>query len=535
MGAPATGPAAAPPAVLEVVSPSGDRSQIALRPLPFRIGRLGENHLALRDNRISRHHARILVEGGAYFIEDLGSRHGVFVNAARVERRRLTHGDRISFGFEDSYQLTFLLVPAGTPGLVISPEPGGSNLARLRAMLEVARALQASLSTDEVLAAVLEAALTITGCRRGFLLLEEGGELRVRIAREGSGPLSPEALRTPVERLRQALFERRELLAVSREAAGGGIAIPLVRIRTGAGQQTTVLAPAEDTVGLLYMEADQPTELPVGSRELLTTLALEASTVLENARLLEEQWARQRMQEELRIARRIQENLLPGKLPSCSWLRAAGVSLPSREVGGDYYDLRHVAEDCWSLVVADVSGKGVGAALLAALLQGMFVAAPYSGLPIQEMMARVNRFLLERTAGEQYATVLYGLLDAGGRLLVVNAGHPPALVLRGSRTERLPARSLPLGLLEDAVYCVDEVRLRPGDRLFIYSDGVTDARNAAGEFFGLARLERTLSQVTVKGAEALSHAALAAVDAFTGGADQPDDLTVLALEYGEAR
>ncbi len=527
------GAAGLPPVVLVVHSPSGHRSETPLYHLPFHIGRLAQNHLVLRDNRISRRHARIVAEPGAYVIEDLGSRHGVFVNGTRIERHRLRGGDRISFGFQDSYEIVFLLSAAGVADAPARAETG--TLSRLRATLEVAQALQAALSTDEVLAAVVEAALAITGGRRGFLLLFSEGELGVRIARDRTGPAPDSEPRILPARLRQVLTERSDLFSIRPEAVGGDIAIPLVRIRTGTAQQTSTLSPLEDTVGLLYVEADHGSQLPAGGQELLTTLALEASTVLENARLLEQQWARQRMENELRIARRIQESLLPSRLPSSSWLRAAAASLPSREVGGDYYDLRPASEDRWAVAVADVSGKGVGAALLAALLQGMFVAAPYTRLPMEEMIARVNRFLLERTGGEQYATLVYGLLEHSGRVRLVNAGHPPVLLLREGGVQRLVARSVPVGLLEDAVYVADEIQLEAGDRLVIYTDGLTEAHDAAGESFGLKRLEELLASHSGSGVESLHRGVLEAVQEFIGEAQQPDDIALLVLEFGPPR
>ncbi len=521
-----------PPAVLIVRGPAGDRWEAPVTPVPFHIGRLGENQLALRDGRISRRHARIIIEQGAYVIEDLGSRHGLFVNGQRVSRHVLRQGDRIGFGFGDSYELVFELV-GGATSLLAQAEAPGSHLVRLRAMLEVARALQASLSTDEVLAAVVEAALAVTGCARGFLLLRGSeGRLQVRVARSRTGPLRGAAPRLPAEQLERAVGERQDLFWVAPEAVGGALAIPLVRVRTGGGQQTGLVSAATETIGLLYMEAEGACEPAAGSRELLTTLAFEASTVLENARLLEEQWARQHMEEELRIARRIQESLLPRQLPSAEWLRAAGGSIPSREVGGDYYELRAAGEGGFALAIADVSGKGVGAALLAALLQGMFVAAPHTRVRVEEMMAGVNRFLLERTGGEQYATVIYGLVEAGGRLRVVNAGHPPWLRLRRTGIERHPARSAPLGLLEEARYEAEEVQLEAGERLLFYTDGLTEARNAEGELFGLRRLERVAASCGAGGAGELYRAVLQAVEEFTGGVEQADDIALLVVEYG---
>ncbi|MCS7314180.1 MAG: SpoIIE family protein phosphatase [Bryobacterales bacterium] len=523
-----------PPAVLVVSDPGGDRSEVPLAPLPFHIGRLAENQLALRDGRISRRHARIVFEEGAYTIEDLGSRHGLFVNGERVSRHRLRHGDRIGFGFPDSYELVFRLA-GGAGSLLAQTEVPGSHLARLRAMLEVARALHASLSTEEVLATVVEAALAVTGCSRGFLLLWEGGRFQVRVARTRTGPLPGGAPRLPARQLERAALERRELFWIAPDAVGGGLAIPLVKVRTGGSGHTSAVSAATDTIGLLYMEGDGACEPPAGSRELLTTLALEASTVLENARLLEEQWVRQRMEQELRLAQRIQESLLPRRLPCAPWLRAAGGAIPSREVGGDYYELRRAGPDCFVLAIADVSGKGVGAALLAALLQGMFLAAPHTRVPVEELMARANRFLLERTGGEQYATVIYGQIEAGGRLRVVNAGHPPWLRLHGARLERHPARSLPLGLIEEACYVPEEVQLDAGDLLLFYTDGLTEARNQSGELFGLRRLEDVVAGRRPEGAQELYDEVLAALDSFTGGVSQSDDIALMALEFGPER
>ncbi len=536
-------PAAAPRAArLIVIAPSGDRTRVSVHSSPFHLGRAGDNDLVLRDTRISRRHARIVHEAGDYFLEDLDSSYGVFLNGVRITRQKLADSDGIEFGGEDSYSLIFYLEP-GTVGRAAAE--AGSNLARLRATLEVARALQAALSTDEVLATVVEAALAVTGCERGFLLLREGDDLAVRVARSRSGPLSASELQFPTHLLRRALEQRREFLSMSFDPAGGGersvadlelrsvVAVPLVRIRTGAVQDTAVLSAADDTVGLLYMDSRaSPAELPAGSRELLTTLALEASTVLENARLLEEQWARQRMEEELRIARRIQESLLPRSWPAAGWFRAFGSNLPSLQVAGDLLDVRQVSRDCWTAVVADVSGKGMGAALLAAVLEGMFLAAPYTRLSMEEMMARVNRFLLDRTEGEQSVTAFYCAVDSGGLLRWVNAGQlPPWLVRPGGELESLPATGTPLGMLEDAAYEALETRLAPGDKLVIYTDGLPEAQNLEGEYFGLKRLQQTLREHTGEPCQQLHGALMAAVESFTGGAPQSDDITVAVIEF----
>jgi phosphoserine phosphatase RsbU/P len=541
------GPAQA--AYLIVTNPSGTQSRLKLEPVPFRIGRLGENHLVLRDSRASRHHAQIVTVDDGYAIEDLKSSYGVFVNGIRIQQQRLKASDRIEFGIPESYRLTFTLdVEQPAPEARAKSTLLGGNLAKLRAMMEVARALQASLSTDEVLAAVVDGALAVTGCERGFLLLRQADDLETRVARDRNGPLPASELRVPTRLLHRALQQRKEFLSMNFDPSETGagpeqtiaalelrsvVCLPLVRIRTGSVQETTTLSPADDSVGLLYMDSRMGTaDLSAGGRELLTTLALEASTVLENARLLEQQWAQQRMEQELKIARRIQESLLPQRLPSTGWFRASASSLPSLQVGGDYVDVRQVDENSWAVVVADVSGKGVGAALLASLLQGIFLAAPYSRIPAEESMARVNQFLNDRTGGEQYATIFYCTLDSAGSLRWANAGHPPAIVAgpRG-RIESLTANAMPVGLLEEATYQVSETSLAPGDKVILYTDGVTEARNGAGEFFGQRRLRQAICTHVATSCHDLHAAILAELDTFTQGAAQNDDVTLAVLEY----
>jgi sigma-B regulation protein RsbU (phosphoserine phosphatase) len=539
--------AAPRPAFLTVRNPSGAQTQIKLESLPFRMGRLGDNELVLRDSRASRHHARIAFEAGHYVLEDLQSSYGVFVNGQKVEKRKLRTSDRIEFGFPDSYQVVFTLGEMPVPPKQDKPAvpaelAGGTNLGKLRAMLEVARALQTSRSTDDVLAAVVEAALAVTGCERGFLLLRQGDDLDIRVARARNAPLAGADLRVPTRLLMRALNQRKDFLSMNfdpAEAAGtiadlelmSVVCVPLVRIRTGAPEATAGFHRADDTVGLLYMDSRlRNADLSSSGRELLTTLALEASTVLENARLLEEQWARQRMEEELRVARRIQENLAPRALPETGWLRAAASSVPSLEVGGDYLDVREMHAYCWAVIVADVSGKGVGAALLASLLQGMFLAAPFTRLSMEEMMFRANRFLNDRTEGDQYATLFYCTVEASGLTRWVNAGHPPPLLVRaGGGIEPLGANGVPVGMLDDSVYPVEECTLQPGDKLLVYSDGITEARNRAGEFFGTARMKSAIR--AGQSCQELHSAIRSAVDDFTQGAPQNDDMSLAVIEY----
>lgn len=547
-------------ASLVVVDSGGNRVRVPLDPLPFHIGRQPESNLILRDSRASRTHSRIVEEDGRYVIEDCNSRHGTFVNNARISRRPLENGDRIEFGVPDSYQLLFALDGAELKELLeqmgaaerasSAPHGVGGNLAKLRAILDLARTLQSSFSVEDVLAQVVDAALAIAGAERGFLMLRKGESLETRVARNRNGrTLSENELRVPRHVLHRALQHRRELLSMNFDPFAGNdtapdrsianlelrsvICVPLVRIRAGQGDATSLITSGNETVGVLYMDSKlSPADLAGGNRELLQTLAIEASTVLENARLLEEERGKRQMEEELDLARSIQQSLLPRELPSDGWVRACGSSVASREVGGDYFDAHPVNEHCWSAVVADVSGKGVSSALLASLLQGALMAASDHPNALALRMRRLSQFLLERTGGEKYATVFQSLLYRDGRLNYVNAAHcPPVLIRANSELSELETTGMPVGLMEGAEFGLSEERLEPGDKLLIYSDGVTEAQNEAGEFFGKRRLLKVLETNAGSSAAALHDAVHEAVAAFTGGAAQSDDITLLVLAF----
>lgn len=550
---------AAEPASLIVTDPGGHRTRVPIAPLPFLIGRQPQSNLILRDSRVSRTHARVVFEHGGYVLEDTGSRHGIFVNGQRIDRQPLANSDRIDFGAQDSYQLLFMMdgaelrrlmeqvaAPEATPGA-----PGlGGGLARLRAVLDLARTLQGSFSLEDVLVQVVDTALAVTGSERGFLLLKSDDGLETRVARHRRGHKLPlDELRVPRTVIHRALQHRRELLFMNFDASAAGghtaehtvadldlrsvVCVPLVRIRAGQGDTTSLLTTGAETVGVLYLDSRlAAADMAGGNRELLQTLAMEASTVLENARLLEEERAKQRMEEELKVARDIQQSLLPRSLPSAGWLRAAGSSVASAQVGGDYYDVIAVNDRCWGAVVADVSGKGVSSALLAALLQGALIPASDHADVLTRRMERLNTFLIDRTGGEKYATVFYCLLDQSGRLDYVNAAHCPPIVVRPSgETAELGATGVPVGLLEGSRYELAGRQLSPGEKVVIYTDGVTEAQDARGAFFGRKRLFDLVRANAGASSSELHDAIQGAVREFTEGAPQSDDITLVVLDY----
>jgi len=548
-----------PQAVLAVLAPNGQRTRIDINSVPFTIGRHSSNSLMLNDNRTSRNHLKIDFEDGCYVVEDQNSRHGVWVNGKAVSRQVLHNSDVIEFGVRNCYQITFMLEKDDIHRLMdhLSPHssgdglPAAGELSKLRSLMEVARALQNSLSTQEVLTAVVDAALSVTGCERGFLLLhtEEGEDLGISVARDKDKRALPVTdLRVPTSLIRRALASRRDLLSMTFDPfeedsvrpentvaaldLRSVVCLPLIRLR-GSEEETRSVGGIEDTAGLIYMDSRKvAADLSGVNRELLQALAVEASTILENARLIEQERSKVRMEDELRIAREIQRGLQPVGMPTTGWFRASGSSIASRQVGGDYFDIRQMSPDAWAAVVADVSGKGVSSALLASLLQGTFLMASGDTSHIGPRMARLNEFLLERTRGEKYATVFYCILHSDGMLTYVNAGHcAPFLMNPDGRLRTLHTTAMPVGMIEDAEYEVLQVQLNGGDKLVIYSDGLTESEDANGVFFDTDRLRTCLRENAALPAAQLHRALIHAVDEFSEGGAIRDDITVLVIEY----
>jgi sigma-B regulation protein RsbU (phosphoserine phosphatase) len=187
-------------------------------------------------------------------------------------------------------------------------------------------------------------------------------------------------------------------------------------------------------------------------------------------------------------------------------------------------------------VVADVSGKGVSSALMASFLQGAFLGAAI-GASIPAVLSRINDFMSERAEHGKYATLFFASLNSAGRLAYANCGHCAPIVVRGSRggnpdrMESLATTSMPVGLVPGAPFAEEHCDLIPGDRLVLYSDGVTEAQNGAGDFFGKSRLRDAIGGASAKDCAGMHDAIQQALRDFTGGAEQSDDITLVVVEY----
>jgi sigma-B regulation protein RsbU (phosphoserine phosphatase) len=267
--------------------------------------------------------------------------------------------------------------------------------------------------------------------------------------------------------------------------------------------------------------------------DFVTSLANLATISLENARLFREAIEKQRLEDELVIAREIQRGLLPLILPDIPHFGLSAVNISSKQVGGDYYDVVPLGGDRYMLAIGDVSGKGTPASLLMANLQATIRALISPDASLAELTGRVNDLLCDNTTSGRFITFFWGILDAARHSLrYVSGGHNPPYVLHaGGRIERLEAGGLILGVLKTTIpYDEGEAHFGPGDVLLMFTDGVSEAMNSKGEEFGEERLEKCLRSAAGDGAEAIVARVVEEVRRHSAEAPQSDDITLLVLK-----
>ena len=278
-------------------------------------------------------------------------------------------------------------------------------------------------------------------------------------------------------------------------------------------------------MGALYVDSRFASrDISSVSNDILLAIAHEAASLVENARLVQAEEAARRYQQELAIAASIQQGLMAVTIPEVPFARLSGRNLSCKEIGGDFFDAVNT-EDGLTVVLADVSGKGVSAALLASTLQGMIYSHLIARMPLTEIVAAVNRFFTHKHIGEKYATVIIARIRQDGELEYVNCGHVPPLLVCNHEIIRPSHGNLPVGLLADAVYESDRYNLHPGDRLVLVTDGVTEAENLSGDFFDNERLEAVAAK------NGNLDDIFAAVADFCAGTPLNDDCTVVEMLY----
>jgi phosphoserine phosphatase RsbU/P len=537
---------------IHVVPPQGQPFDHLFHGDSLVIGRSSTSDLPLPDRFLSRHHARIFRDGERYLVEDLGSRNGTLLNDETVAMPTpLSAGDVIrisgsvlSVHFEggagevDPFESGHTVFRPVAELLAQEASRAGAErpeleryAERLRLLNEVHRALGSALGLPELLQLILDRLFDhLQPEQAAIYLLGPDGALRSVASRSRGGG---ESRLVASQRLAQ-------------EVTGKGLAALVLDAQSdarfqgsmsmlAAGVRSLVAAPllaeGQPAVGMVLLTSNAAVrQFGEDDMQLLVSLAAVAAIRLRNVALLEEAAQRRVLEEELALARRIQQALIPATLPTLPGFELCARNVPSRHVSGDLYTavLRRDGGEC-VLLLADVAGKGMAASLLAASVEALSAGPLEQGQPPAEICAGVSRLLFQRTPAEKYATAIVAAIDATtGAVQYANAGHNPGLVVRAAGdVEKLGPTGVPLGLLPGMSYCEQSVQLGPGDSLVLYTDGITEAAGEDDEELGLERLVAVCREHRLAPPAQLADAIDRAVADFVGARPPGDDRTLL--------
>jgi serine phosphatase RsbU (regulator of sigma subunit) len=527
---------------LEVRDVLGERV-VTMDRWPFTIGRRETNDLRLGGSEVSREHAEISSEAGKFLLRDKASRYGTYVNGEPASECELRPGDRIRLGRGGGADLLFI---AGDDERVSSRSTTGArdDLRHITVLLEGFRALGSGRVLQEVLELVLDAAVEISGAERAFIMLADAdGLLEFKLARGKAKKTLTDSTFKISRKIPEEVFKMGRTKVVADLLDGladdhmGTVAlgirnvvcVPLNFVRYVEAAE----ARGEDQrIGVLYLDSrEKGTLLSDTTRGALETLGAEASVAIENARLYRDNLEKARMEQEMRIAAEIQQALLPQPRISLGFVEAAAATIPCRSIGGDFFDYIDDPRQAFGFTLGDVAGKGPPAALMSALMQGMFAAqAQYADGPASAV-THMNKALCRRGLESRFVTLMFGIVQRDGRMTYCNAGHNPPFVFSKSGVVRLEDGGPVVGLLEFAPYSEGTVKLGTGDIIVMFSDGVSEALNAAGEEFGDNRLEEVTAAVKDSSSSEIVERIVSAVRLFTKGAPQSDDITVMVIRY----
>ena len=528
---------------LVITDALGRRSIPIERPV-LTFGRRSECDVRVTGADVSRQHAELILLDGKIVLKDCESKFGTFVNGERITERELKPGDAIGLGQTSDTSIVFAVGDSGMSGEHLATS-AASELRHMAALLEGLRAIGSGKVLEEVLALVLDSAIEVTGAERGFIMLanqEQQLELKLVRARgkmtlggrtfETSRKIPEMVFATGQQKIVEDLLDGNLANAHVGTVALGirhVLCAPLRLMRyVERGEQETL----DRMIGVLYLDSRERGALTSATvQAALETLSAEAAIAIENARLYREALDKAKIEQELKVAAGIQQSLLPPGNHSGKFFAASAASVACRSVGGDFFDYIDLPSGSAGFILGDVSGKGSPAALLASAVLGMFSAEATYHTGAASPIARINAGLFRRAIAAKFLTAFYCILTPEGSLTYTNAGHNPPMVISDRGVRRLETGGLVLGLFEGATFDEETITLEKGDLLLVYSDGVTEAMNVAGDEFGDDRLIECFTKRRGQPLQGILEGLLADVKTFAGEALQNDDVTMLLMRY----
>ena len=553
----ATAAAEARPDELTIDSPFAATLRVHLGAEKYTLGRSSGNDIAFpEDQRLSREHLVFKRNANHWTVQDVGSRNGTLLNGERLTPKlpaQLSPGDLIAAGrlsirfhkrtsavqgiqdeitfFEEEGEFS-----ATTESLdlrsALQTASSLSGRARrkkeyLETLVQAARELAGHGALNKIFEVILELSLRAANASRGVVLIRETNEsLKIRAIRGDGLRISTKVRDLVLNEGRSVLINDIRLDKAFR--ARESILAQQIRSILAVPLQTD-----EHVIGMLYLDSPHLVcEFGQEDLKLVTVMANIAAIRIEHARLVEQEHARQLLIRDLERAAEIQRRLLPATAPEIAGFDLAGYNLPCRTVGGDYYDFLPHPSGLLTVLIGDVSGKGLGAALLMSNLQARAHVILESSDPLDSQISRLNRSIGASCPRDAFITLFAGQLDPiTGELAYCNAGHNPPLLLHApEKLERLEATGIPLGIIREAEYGLQRCQLEPGDLLVLFSDGVTEAcASTTPEEFGESRLITTVLRKRNDCAAAMVEAVNADLVSFTDGVAAADDITLVVV------
>jgi serine phosphatase RsbU (regulator of sigma subunit)/pSer/pThr/pTyr-binding forkhead associated (FHA) protein len=545
------------PNEITIQGPDGVTRPVALEGERLSLGRSAANELCYaEDAGLSRQHLVFERKGDVWILRDLGSKNGTMVNGQRISAPHvLKRGDRVSaghvtidFGAQPMSDQTVVFVEpqevSSADSTVITSlsgllNDGGDGPAgiesspQVKALVRAGRELSGHLPLEELFRLIMDLSIDAVGAARGVLMTIEGEELVVRAAR-GEGFRISNAVRDRVIKEKSSLLVRdarldkifKERLSIVEQQVRSILAVPL---------QTD-----NRVIGIIYLDSPHFVhEFTKEDMNLLTVMANIAAIRIEHARLAEVEAAERILTRDMSQAADIQRRLLPTKVPVVPGVELAGYNAACRTVGGDYYDFIPFADGEIGMVVGDVAGKGMPAALLMSSLQARVQVLFDEPHDIASRVTRLNRAIASNCPDNRFITFFVGALDLKkNEFVYCNAGHNPGILVRKDGSiEWLEGGGIVLGIMPAAKYVQETISVQPGDTIVLYSDGVTEAcQPNADEEFGEERLAEIASELRGQPATAIVAGVIQRLTAWMAGSPAADDITlVVARRLEEER
>jgi sigma-B regulation protein RsbU (phosphoserine phosphatase) len=552
---------------LFVYPKKGDSFWYTLKREKVTIGRSEDNDLALPDPFSSGHHAVISPADGGYVLRDNGSKNGTFLNAKKIQGEvELKRGDEILVGstrviydkeLSSNVEVTEVFQNARNINTVIPLKdilkkqdidttiqslatPADflkikSDYKSMAVLNEVSKALVLHQPLQELLERIMDLISEYLPMDRGVLMLKEGNppQMIAKVPRINNKNFLRQKILVS-QSIINLVFDNHSSVLTADAQTDDRLKMKDSIIKSNIHSAMCVpLWNNREIIGVIYADRisllEQFTEDDLRMMTLLSNLA---AVKIENAMAVEKAIEIEKFQKELALAAQIQKDFLPKKNPVCDRLDIAWLFIPCNQVGGDYYDFISIDSCRLALIVADVSGKGISAALLMASLRAALISEVGPQFRLETVAGKLNDFVHSSSAPNRFISCFICDLDmTNGRLRYVNAGHNPPIIISGDgRVKRLDPTGFCLGMFPAVPYDIEEVTVDKGETIVLYTDGITDTRNSSNQEFGEDKLVALLKKIAKKPAGEIVSKVNTELCAFSAGVDPFDDMTLIVLK-----